>query len=180
MLRRLVSSLCLLAATLCAPAAFAAEAASPAKAAASKPAAAKPAAKASSAKAAAARPAKVAILTPAQLRQCETLKNQLRATNESAVQAKKQIDIDRAAIDSSAVEIQSQQAALDRTSQEALDAYNARVGQRDQSIDAYQAKVTAYNLQVVQLGTLKDEHEKTCEARRYDDRDLADIKRGKK
>ena len=183
-LRRLLR-LCLLTVPVCLalgtpPAALAATSA--ASAAASGPSARAKAGKAGPDKAKAATPVagKTPILTPAQLRDCETLKTSLRAENESAVAAKKEIDAARAAIEQSGTEIKTQLETLDRTSQEAIDGYNAKVTQRDESIDAYQAKVTAYNARVVNLGTLKDSHEKTCEARRYDDRDLADLKRGKK
>ena len=69
--------------------------------------------------------------------------------------------------------------ALDRTSDVAVDAYNAKVEQRDKLIDTYQSRVTAYNVKAEQVKATKESYEKTCENRRYDERDLNDIKRKK-
>ena len=85
----------------------------------------------------------------------------------------------KAEIASSGTSLAEQIAALDKTNADQVDAYNATVEGRDKLIDAYQAKVNAYNVKAEAVKTTKDSYEKTCELRRYDERDLNEIKRKK-
>ena len=135
--------------------------------------------KASAPKAAASRPAKVPILTPAQLRDCENQKSALRTQNDAYVKAKEGIDAEAASIQRRNAELDDELAKTDRTSQPAVDAYMAKVNDFNEASKALQARVADYNAMAPKQKALKDNYEKTCETRRYDDRDLADIKRGK-
>ena len=69
---------------------------------------------------------------------------------------------------------------LDRTSDDAVDAYNAKVGAARQADRRPTRRAsTAYNAEAEAVKATKDGYEKSCENRRYDERDLNDIKRKK-
>jgi len=119
------------------------------------------------------------ILTPAQLRECVGQKERLHAQTDDALKDKAAIETERAEIARTGTSLGDEQATLDRTSDEAVGAYNAKVEQRDKLIESYQARVTAYNLKAEAVKATKDSYEKSCENRRYDERDLNDLKRKK-
>jgi hypothetical protein len=115
---------------------------------------------------------KTPILTPAQLRECLAQKDRLHAQTEDALKDKAAIEADKAEIERSGSALGGEVTTLDRTSASAVEAYNGKVGERDKLIEGFQAKVAAYNLKAVAVQSTKAAYEKTCEARRYDERDL--------
>lgn len=119
------------------------------------------------------------LLTPAQLRDCVTQKERLHTQTDDALKDKAAIESVKAEITSSGASLADQVDSLDKTSAEAVDGYNAKVEARDKLIEGYQASVAAYNVKAEAVKTTKDNYEKTCELRRYDERDLNDIKRKK-
>ena len=119
------------------------------------------------------------ILTPAQLQQCVNQKERLQAQTDDALKDKAAIEADKAEIERSGTSLAEELTTLDRTSDAAVNAYNAKVEQRDKLIDGYQARVAAYNVKAEAVKSTKDGYEKSCENRRYDERDLNDIKRKK-
>lgn len=123
--------------------------------------------------------AKTPILTPAQLQECLRQKDRLHAQTDDALKDKAAIEADKAEIARSGTSLSEELTTLDRTSDVAVDAYNAKVEQRDKLIDTYQARVTAYNVKAETVKATKEGYEKSCENRRYDDRDLNDLKRKK-
>jgi hypothetical protein len=120
-----------------------------------------------------------ALLTPAQLQECVNRKERLQAQTDDALKDKAAIEADKAEIARSGTSLAEELTALDRTSEAAVDAYNAKVEQRDKLIDTYQARVTAYNRKAETVKATQDGYEETCGNRRYDERDLNDIKRKK-
>ena len=122
---------------------------------------------------------KDSILTPAQLQECVKQKERLHVQTDDALKDKAQIEADKAEIGRLGTSLSEELATIDRSSDAAVDAYNAKVDQRDKMIDSYQNRVTAYNAKAEQVKTTKEGYEKACENRRYDERDLNDIKRKK-
>ena len=122
---------------------------------------------------------KDSILSPAQLQECVKQKDRLHAQTDDALKDKAQIEADKAEIGRVNKSLADEVATVDRTSEDAVNAYNAKVGQRDKLIETYESRVTAYNAKAEQVKTTKEGYERTCENRRYDERDLNDIKRKK-
>jgi hypothetical protein len=122
---------------------------------------------------------KTPILTPAQLQECVNHRDRLHAQTDDALKDKAQIEADKAEIGRLNTSLAEEVATIDRTSDVAVDAYNAKVDQRDKLIDTYQNRVTAYNAKAEQVKATKESYEKSCENRRYDERDLNDLKRKK-
>jgi hypothetical protein len=122
---------------------------------------------------------KDSILTPAQLQECVKQKERLHAQTEDALKDKAQIEAEKAEIGRLGTSLSDELATIDRSSEDAVAAYNAKVDQRDKLIDAYQSRVGAYNTKAEQVKATKDSYEKACENRRYDERDLNDLKRKK-
>ena len=135
----------------------------------------KPPAKASTTPAA----AKTPILTPAQLQACISHRERLHAQTDDALKDKATIEAEKAEIARLGTSLAEEMTTLDKTSETAVDAYNAKVGERDKLIDSYQARVTAYNTKAETVKATKESYEKSCENRRYDERDLEDLKRKK-
>lgn len=125
------------------------------------------------------KPAERAILTPAQLRECLGEKERLQAQNDAATKGKAELVAGKAELDRSEAALAEQLATLDRTSADAVAAYNAKVEQRNSMIGAHEGKVAAYNKEVDNVSTARDAYEKSCQNRRYDERDLEDLKRRK-
>jgi len=120
-----------------------------------------------------------AILTPAQLQQCVNQKQRLHAQTDDALKDKAAIEADKAEIARLGTSLAEERATVDQTSDAAVDAYNAKLDQRDKLIATYESRVTAYNLKAEAVKATKEGYEKSCENRRYDERDLDDIKRKK-
>jgi hypothetical protein len=119
------------------------------------------------------------ILTPAQLRDCVTQKERLQKNTDAALKVKGEIAAEKAEIDRSGTALAEEATTLDRSSTEAVDAYNAKIDERDKRIDAYQARISAYNKDAETVLAQKEAYEKTCENRRYDERDLNDLRKKK-
>jgi hypothetical protein len=118
------------------------------------------------------------VLTPAQLRDCLDQRDRLHKQTEAALAAKARIAADKSGIDRRDAELAGEKAALDRTSEEAVNAFNAKVRQQDSAVAAFEAKVKAYNVQAEEVQATRSAYEKSaCENRRYDERDLEDLKR---
>lgn len=122
---------------------------------------------------------KDSILTPAQLQECMKHKERLNSQTDDALKDKAAIESDKAEIARSGTSLSDELASLDRTSEDAVNAYNAKVEQRDKLIDTYQSRVGAYNAKAETVKATKDGYEKSCENRRYDERDLNDLKKKK-
>ena len=120
-----------------------------------------------------------AILTPAQLQQCVNQKERLHAQTEDALKDKAAIEADKAEITRLGTSIAEERATVDQSDVAAVDAYNAKFDQRDKLIATYESRVNAYNLKAEAVKATKEGYEKSCENRRYDERDLDDIKRKK-
>jgi hypothetical protein len=121
-----------------------------------------------------------AVLTPAQLRDCLDQRDRLHKQTETTLAAKAKIAADKAEIDRVDAQLTAEKAALDRTSEEAVNAFNAKVRQQDAVAAAFEANAKAYNVQAEELQATRSAYEKTaCENRRYDERDLEDLKRKK-
>jgi len=130
-------------------------------------------------KAAAPPPAKTAVLTQAQLRDCLAQKDKLAKDTDAAVKAKAAVAAQKAEIDSSGKALEDEATTLDRTSEEAVAAYNAKVIARNGRVDAFRASAEAYNLEAENVLAAKDAYEKACANRRFDDRDLSDLQKKK-
>ena len=101
---------------------------------------------------------KDSILTPAQLQECLKQKERLHAQTDDALKDKAQIEAEKAEIGRLGTSLSDELATIDRSSEDAVAAYNAKAEQ---------------------VKTTKDSYEKACENRRYDERDLNDLKRKK-
>lgn len=130
-------------------------------------------------KAASAPAPRTRLLTPAELRECKTQEARVLTLTDEAKTEKAGIEGEKAEIGRLGTGLAEEVATLDKTSAEAVDAYNAKVEARDKRIDAYQSRVTAFNLKAEAVNTSRDEYAKACDQRRYDERDLNDIKRKK-
>ena len=134
----------------------------------------------SPAKGAAATKSTTSVLTPAQLRDCLDQRDRLHKQTETTRAAKSKIAADKAEIDRVDAELTSEKTTLDRTSEEAVNGFNAKVRQQDTVVAAFEAKVKAYNVQAEEVQATRSAYEKSaCENRRYDERDLEDLKRKK-
>ena len=119
------------------------------------------------------------LLTPAELRECKAKEDRVLALTDEAKTDKAGIEGEKSEIGRLGTSLAEEVATLDKTSAEAVDAYNAKVEARDRRIDAYQARVTAFNVKAEAVNASRDEYAKACDQRRYDERDLNDIKRKK-
>ena len=120
------------------------------------------------------------LLTPEQLQACVSHKERLQAQTDDALKDKATIEAEKAEIARMGTSLADELPTLDRTSEVAVNAYNAKVGERDKLIDTYQARVAAYNAKADTVKATRESYEKQCENRRYDERDMDDLKRSKK
>ena len=120
-----------------------------------------------------------AILTPEQVRECENRKERLRAQTDDALKDKAAIDAEQAEIARTGTRLDEELATLDRANEAAVDAHNDKVRQRNQQIDGFQSRAAAYNAKAEAVKSTKEGYEKSCGNRRYDERDLNDLKRKK-
>lgn len=119
------------------------------------------------------------LLTRAQLRDCLTQQDRVKAQGDEALKLRTRIEAEQADLVARGAQLKEQLAALDRSSQEAVDAYNAQAAERDKAIDALEERTTAYNARVEALQAEKATFAKACDNRRYDERDETDIRAGK-
>jgi hypothetical protein len=120
-----------------------------------------------------------AILTQAQLRECVAQKERLRADSDAVVKAKAASDAQKAEIASTRSALAEEATTLDRTKADAVAAYNAKIEALNALVDSFQTRATAYNKDVESVQALQEAYAKSCENRRYDDRDLSDIQKKK-
>ncbi|MGZ5204996.1 MAG: hypothetical protein ACXWCV_06370 [Caldimonas sp.] len=118
-----------------------------------------------------------AVLTPAQLRECVAQQTRLEAQTDDALKDKAAIERAKAEIARSEAALGEELASIDRTSAEAVDAYNAKVQARTLQMQELEGKVAAYNAKADTVKATKEGYAKSCGNRRYDERDLDDIKR---
>lgn len=131
-------------------------------------------------KAAASAPAsRTRLLTQAELRDCSAQETRVLALTNEAQKEKAAIEAEKNEILRIGSRLDEEVATLDKASAEAVDAYNAKVEAKDKLIDSYQAKVTAFNLKAESVNATRDAYASACDKRRYDERDLNDIKRKK-
>ncbi len=131
------------------------------------------------ARSAAAKPV-TTVLTPAELRDCLNQRDRLHRQAETALAAKVQIAAEMTEIGRVDADLANEKTALDRTSEEAVNAFNVKVRQQDTRVEAHQAKVKSYNAQVEEVQATRSAYGMSaCENRRYDERDLEDLKRKK-
>ena len=123
--------------------------------------------------------ARTRLLTPAELRDCKAQESRVLALTDDARKEKLAVESDKAEIARVGVSLAEEVTTLDKTSAEAVDGYNAKVEARDKLIDTYQARVTAFNLKAEAVNASRDDYAKACDKRRYDERDLNDLKRKK-
>lgn len=120
------------------------------------------------------------VLSQAQVKACLAKKESLHTQVDEALRHKAQLEADKAEIARTGAGLAAEITTLDRTNAETVAAYNEKVVQRDRTIDAYEAKVTVYNTEAEAVKSTQDDYGKSCENRRYDERDLIDVKRKKK
>jgi uncharacterized protein involved in exopolysaccharide biosynthesis len=120
------------------------------------------------------------VLTPTQLRACLAQQDEIKSRTDDALKDKAAIAQDRAEIARVDAELGAELSAIDQTSQEAVDAYNTKVRAQDQRAKALEAKVEAFNRKADGLQSSKETFQQACGNRRYDERDLDDLKRRKK
>jgi phage shock protein A len=120
------------------------------------------------------------VLTPAQLRACEAQKERLQTQTDDALKDRAAIDQERAELNRVASALGAEAAEVDRSSAEAVDAYNAKVQAQGQRADALEARIAAFNAKAENVKTSKEAYAQACGNRRYDERDLDDIKRKQK
>jgi len=124
-------------------------------------------------------PAKSAVLTPEQLRDCVAQKDKLARDTDAALKTKAEVAAQKAEIDSAGKALEEEATTLDRTSEDAVNAYNAKVLARNDKVEAYRAKAEAYNVAADGVIAGKDAYDKACVNRRYDERDLSDLQKKK-
>lgn len=124
--------------------------------------------------------AKDSVMTQAELRECLSHKDSLSQKNEAAVKSKADLVALKAELDRTAAENASAQATLDRAKKDDVDAFNAKVVARNALVESYQGRAEAFNKDVDVIQAAQASYSSTCGNRRFDDRDLADIQRGKK
>jgi hypothetical protein len=118
-----------------------------------------------------------AILKPAELRDCLQRQGRIRAATDETVQQQAKMQADRAEIDRLGAGLKEQAATLDRKSSDAVGAYNAQAQSRDELIDRYEASVPTFNAKVEALQADRAAFAKSCEGRRYDEDEAAEIRK---
>lgn len=108
-----------------------------------------------------------------------TQKDTLRERNDAILKGKVGLVAAKAEIDRTATETAGLKATLDQTKKELVDAYNEKIVARNALIDDYQTKAETYNKDVEDIQAAQEGYTTACSNRRYDDRDLADIRRKK-
>jgi hypothetical protein len=119
--------------------------------------------------------AQARVLTPGQLKDC--MAQQARVEGDLAEGERERASIEALKNDlkTSGQVLDAALAGLDRTDAAAVEAHNAKVKERDARIDAYGARVTAYNARAEGMKASRDAWVRSCDGRRYDERDLQDL-----
>ena len=138
------------------------------------------------------------LLTPTQLRDCMATKERLHAQTDDALKDKAAIEADKAEIARTGDSLGEQVATLDKTSGEQAGGFGNGVDVNGGEVDEFAAfgvivaeihagidhpdaveTLLAKGFKAEAVQATKDGYEKTCELRRYDERDLNDLKRKK-
>jgi len=120
-----------------------------------------------------------ALLSRAELRECLASQDKLKARREETLRLQAQLAKDKEEIVRRGDELKAQLDALDRTSQEQVDRYNAQAAERDKLIDEFEARSGMFNTQAEAVNTQAEAWKRTCENRRYDEKDEIAIKAGR-
>ena len=119
------------------------------------------------------------LLSRNELRECLAQKERIRVQSDETVKQQAQLTRDKDEIVRRGAELKDKLAALDRSSQEAVDQYNVEAAERDKLIDAYEAATPGFNAKVEALTAQREAFVKSCDNRRYDEKDELMIQRGK-
>jgi hypothetical protein len=119
------------------------------------------------------------LMSRAELRQCMAQHEKVVAERDEVTKLQEQINKEKDELARSGAELKEQMVWLDRYSPEAVAEFNARSSARDKLIDAYEARVPAYNRRVEALLAERAAFAKSCENRRFDEKDEIAIKAGK-
>ena len=122
---------------------------------------------------------KTPLMTRDELRDCMSRQDRIRTQTDATLQAKSELDAQKAEIARQEQAIKDELPTLDRSSADAVNAYNAKVQARDKLIDDYNARGQAFNASVEALQNDRTAYAKTCDNRRFDELDEAAIKKGK-
>ncbi len=122
---------------------------------------------------------KTPLMTREELRDCMARQDRVRSQTDATLQAKTELDAQKAEIARQEQAVKDELPTLDRTSADAVNAYNAKVQAREKLIDDYNARGQAFNASVEALQNERTAYAKTCDNRRFDEVDEAAIKKGK-
>ena len=119
------------------------------------------------------------LLSRNELRECLAQKERIRVQSDEMVKQQTQFTRNKDEIVRRGAELKDKLAALDRSSQEAVDQYNVEAAERDKLIEAYEAATPGFNARVDALTAQREAFVKSCDNRRYDEKDELAIQRGK-
>jgi hypothetical protein len=119
------------------------------------------------------------LLSRDELRACMDTKARLQQQREEAVKLQPQLDAEKENILREGNDLKERLAALDRTNVELVEKYAASSVEHDKRIDAYETRNTAFNSKVDALTSETQAYKKSCENRRFDEKDERAIKQGK-
>jgi len=119
------------------------------------------------------------LLTRDELRQCMALHDRTRTQRDEITRLQQQIAQDKDEIMRRGDALKEQMIWLDRYSEPAVAQYSEQALARDKMIDAYEARVAAHNAQADALKNDSAAFAKSCENRRYDEKDEQAIQKGK-
>jgi hypothetical protein len=119
------------------------------------------------------------LLSRDELRACMDTKARLHQQREEAVKLQPQLDAEKADILREGNELKERLAALDRTNVELVEKYVQSSVEHDKRIDAFETRNTAFNAKVDTLTSDTEAYRKSCENRRFDEKEERAIKQGK-
>ena len=119
------------------------------------------------------------LLSRAELRECLASQERLRARREETLKLQQQLAKDKDVIARRGDELKARLAEIDKSNAEQVERYNAEASERDKLIDEFEARSGMFNTQAEQLNAQADTWKRTCENRRYDEKDELAIKAGK-
>lgn len=122
-------------------------------------------------------PREARVLTIVQLRDCMAQQSRVEADLAESERERASIAGLRDELKASGGALDTALAALDRTDPAAVDAHNASVKEREARVDVYEARVNAHNAKVDGMRATRDAWIKSCDGRRYDERDLQDLQK---
>lgn len=119
------------------------------------------------------------LLSRAELRECFAQQDRIKSNNEAAAKEREGLEKEKTEIVEQGKVLKESLTTLDRTSAEAVQQYNAAVQARDQRIDAFEARMPQFNAKVEALQKDRDDFERQCGNRRYDEEDEIAIRKGR-